>query len=482
MRNCIAGIDVGTSKLAVVLVDSGTGEVVGSADGAWDGYLRIPEAGIPGARRRELDPARMKEVFFATLRRALGSEPGACEDLRLLSIGVTGQMHGVIGLDARLEPCTNAVTWQDERGEETLESGRTILNEMRDRGAPEGIASGYGIVTLFSWLLKKEAPALSRICSIPDYFGMLLGGARRVQIEPGMAESLGAYDCAAGSWASGALRALGVKEAYFPDLAAASAAAGDARRCGELKIPGSGAVPVTVSIGDNQASFIGSVRAFFKTLLVNIGTGSQVSFAVKDYAEARALPEVDGLDVTVRPFVRGAYLVAGSALSGGVVYRTLKDFFMAAGRELFGVQQCEEIYEKMEKAGAGSRDGGGLSVYPLFAGRRGAPEARGRIEGIGLENFTPANLIYGVLLGECEILKEMVNPAVSARIERLVGSGNGIRKNTLLRGVLSCVFERELYMPLHEEEAAYGAALHGAVSAGFYRDYEEAGSLIKYME
>ena len=42
---------------------------------------------------------------------------------------------------------------------------------------------------------------------------------------------------------------------------------------------------------------------------------------------------------------------------------------------------------------------------------------------------------------------------------RLTGSGNGIRRNPLMRRLAEEMFEMPMEIPEHEEEAAYGAAL-----------------------
>ena len=44
----------------------------------------------------------------------------------------------------------------------------------------------------------------------------------------------------------------------------------------------------------------------------------------------------------------------------------------------------------------------------------------------------------------------------------LYGSGNGLRKNALLRKLLEDRFEIPLQLSANEEEAAYGAALYAA--------------------
>jgi len=121
-------------------------------------------------------------------------------------------------------------------------------------------------------------------------------------------------------------------------------------------------------------------------------------------------------------------------------------------------------------------------VVPFFSGKRSDPEARGRIEGISMNNFVPSNLIYGTLEGVVRILRDMVDPVVLARIETVVGSGNGFRKNPALRKAASRMFKKDIRIPLHEEEAAVGAALNGAVAAGVYRSFADAAEIVRYRE
>jgi len=97
------GIDVGTTSVAGIAVDA-SGRVVASA-------TRAHEADVPGTPPGvdEQDPRRLLDASVAVvdaLTRAAG--PAA-------AIGWTGQMHGVVAVDAALEPVTNFVTWRDAR-------------------------------------------------------------------------------------------------------------------------------------------------------------------------------------------------------------------------------------------------------------------------------------------------------------------------------------------------------------------------------
>jgi ribulose kinase len=63
----------------------------------------------------------------------------------------------------------------------------------------------------------------------------------------------------------------------------------------------------------------------------------------------------------------------------------------------------------------------------------------------------------------------------------LAGAGNGIRKNPALCRVLERVFGLPLHIPLHREEAAFGAALVALTGAGFFPDIREAQKRIRYL-
>ena len=58
----------------------------------------------------------------------------------------------------------------------------------------------------------------------------------------------------------------------------------------------------------------------------------------------------------------------------------------------------------------------------------------------------------------------------------LVGSGNGVRQNRLLAGILAGRFEKPLLIPSHAEEAAVGAAVAASVGLGIFGDLETAAA------
>lgn len=103
MAELTFGIDIGTTSVSGVAVDA-SGAVVASANRAH--LADLPET-APGVR--EQDPAKLVAAVDAViedLERAAGAAA---------AIGWTGQMHGVVGVDADLRPVTPFVTWRDAR-------------------------------------------------------------------------------------------------------------------------------------------------------------------------------------------------------------------------------------------------------------------------------------------------------------------------------------------------------------------------------
>jgi len=472
MRNGILGIDCGTSKIAAVLIDPEKYELL-EARSAETGADLV--GGLPS--RREQSVSAIEQVLRRVVTEVLSSRK-----IRLRSIGITGQMHGILGLDGSGDPITDYVTWEDGRGAEEPASGVTLLQEIRQRaGEQTPMASGYGIVTLYHWLKYERLSGLARVCNITDYLGMLLTESAEPVTDYTVADSLGAFDASSRSWNHDVLDSLDIPTTLLPRILPPTEVVGETRAGWICELARDRSVPVCVAIGDNQASYLGSVREHYDSLLINIGTGSQICFAERDKLEESMHGCIDGRDVTLRPFVGSAVLVAGSALAGGVVYRALKDFFAAVGRDLYGIDEPTDLYEAMERLAEGVGNTAGLDINPVFRGTRSNPDIRGRIEGISFDNLSPGALTYAMLEGMVRILKELLDPETIAGKRFLIGSGNGLRRNALLRKIAASLFERELLLPELEEEAAIGSALNGAVAAGVFSSFEEAKEMIRYQ-
>ena len=280
-----------------------------------------------------------------------------------------------------------------------------------------------------------------------DYLGMRLTGRKTPLIHAGNAASLGLFDMEKGCFLTDIIRGLNGDERILPDVTCRMELLGSYRD-----------VPVSVAIGDNQASFLGAVNEIEDTLLVNVGTGSQISVFSKKYCS------IEGIET--RPFIENDYLLVGSSLCGGRAYALLEQFFRSYAKALG--QEDSSQYEIMnnllsEKAEKTEK----LKVTTTFSGTRENPEKRGVISNISTENFTPTALIEGVLEGMAEELYDMytlIKPYLEKPLQEMTASGNGIRKNSCLQKIVSEYFHLPLNLSVRREEAACGAALSGILA------------------
>lgn len=428
----IMGIDIGTTTVSIVLTEAETGKLIARETVEHNSFLQSsrPEQKIQ-------NPERICEIvreLLAKMQGKYGLPDG---------IGFTGQMHGMLYVDVSGRAVSPLYTWQDGSGEIPLEDGRSCVEILKDTGAA---ASGYGIVTHFYFQKEGQIPKDAvKMTTISDYIAMSLCDNTVPVIGLDMAASWGCFDLEKQEFLYEALEKTGVDTSYLPEVKKGHFLLGKTRD----------GVPVMGTIGDNQASLFGSVRDLKDTVLLNIGTGSQISFVTEDFVKCRG-------SVELRPCTENNYILVGASLCGGRAYAILEQFY----REISGTDSGTKMYSRMQQQAEDFLEKYGKEaawkVDTAFSGTRNDPSRRGMITGIGVENFHPgaltAGVIYGIL-GELHEQYEQMCQLTGKKSTRLAGSGNGIRRNPLMRKLAEETFGMPMYVSEYEEEAAYGAAL-----------------------
>lgn len=464
-KPCIVGIDFGTTSLSAVIinVDNIQIEKVFSYD--TDAYIPFPES-----YRKEQSLEKLTILFLNLIK-----EMNAMEGIEIQAYGFTGQMHGIIGLNKKKEAVTNLVTWQDKSGEIVLPDGTTLLDEIKKLTDAETLANGYGIVTLYKWLNYDKRNDIDSFCTVADYFALILtDNKHEVVMSPTMAHSIGLFDVYTNNWLNDRIKDLRLEVFNFPEIKVNSHIIGYT----EGK---SGNIPIVCAIGDNQSSFLGSVTNKRESILLNVGTGTQLSFLIsKDEVEVYN-KYVDGFETQLRPFDNHYYLVATSFLNGGSVYDALFNFFREIGTNLFNIENLDKkaLWENMERlARENLKKKNTLSVSPLLEGQRKNAIQKGSITNLTSTNFHPENLILAFLKGLADYYKSGYFPELENRIKYICGSGNGLKKNSLLSDIIEETFGHPLYLTPYNEEAAVGAAINAAITTGIIKDETESQSFL----
>lgn len=424
------GLDIGTTSISAVAFDS---------DYTVLDALTIPnQAALPSPRpwERLQDPAVILRLSLDAVQ-ALGEKfpQAAC-------VGVTGQMHGIVYLDATGEPCSPLYTWQDGRGDLEAPQGGSYAQRLSAlSGYP--MSTGFGLTTHFYNVLHRLVPADAvTLCTIADYVAMAISGRTRPLVDPSNAASLGLYRLTEDSFDLQALEAAGMDPALLPAVGR-----------GLLPEVGPLGLRVAAAIGDNQASFLGAANGDVSRALINLGTGGQFS-AYTD--QARLVP---GLEL--RPFPGGGFLLVGASLCGGKAYALLEQFFRQCVEMVTGAP-CPPCYDAMARMLGAELPPDCPVVETTFNGTRQDPTRSGAFLQVTGRNFTPLHWTYGLMQGMLQELYQMYQAycSVCPSPSGLVGSGNSLRKNRRLQELAQARFSLPFFLSPNREEAACGAALY----------------------
>ena len=421
------GIDIGTTSICAIAISPTNGEI---------GYCRVMEntAAVASMNswEKKQDPLIIEKIIGELLS-------DVCDKLIVSSIGITGQMHGIMYLDDHGYPLSSLFTWQDGRASIGNPNACDLIYDKTGYR----ISTGFGFATHFSNLIHGIVPeGAAKICTIPDYIAYVLTGRKDLYSHLSNAASMGLYDFDKNQFDSIALTQLGISMDFVPKMA-------ENRIQGYYK-----GIPVVVAIGDNQASFLGSVSKMESAALANFGTGGQISILTRE----SKMPQKQNLEL--RPIFDGRYLTCGCSLCGGKAYALLERFFSEYAK-LCGKQRTTEYEVLNTLALEGIKNNNSLEVKTTFCGTRSNPHDLGAITDISEVNFTPEALAAGVVEGMAKELYQMFVTMPNQKIDRIVVSGNAAKKNPALVMAVEKIFNLPVFVPIHDEEAAFGAAIYG---------------------
>ena len=433
----LVGLDVGTTGVKALGLGL-SGEVVARAES--DYPLSTPRPGWA-----EQDPEDWRHAAEEALA-ALGVDDVA-------GIGLSGQMHGLVALDAEGRVLRPAILWNDQRTaaecqelEERIGLER-LLELTGNRALP-----GFTAPKLL-WLRANEPETYERIAHVllpKDYVRLALTGEHATDVADASGTLL--FDVVGRRWSDEVLAALELPASWLPAALESPSPSGAT----------AGGVQVAAGAGDQAAGAVGVGVTKPGPVSVVLGT-SVVAFAVLPGAPGGQ----DGRAHVFCHAVPGAWHAMGVMLSAAGALRWLRDV-LAPG------EPYDRLLAEAAHWGPGAE---GLLFLPYLAGERTPhvdPNARGAFVGLSLRHDRGA-LVRAVLEGVAYGLKDSfeVLRALGCRLDAGRVSGGGARSElwlTIVASVLGLPLERTAA----EEGAAYGAALLGGVAGGAFADVHEA--------
>lgn len=425
------GIDIGTTTISAVVMDTDKKKLLDAGNVPNGSFIRT---------EREWERIQDVDLLMKKAKKLLDELLEQHPDTE--AIGLTGQMHGILYTDREGQCISPLYTWEDGSGDQPEFDGESAA-ALITRKYGIFAATGFGLVTYLYHVKKGLVPEGSAsLCTISDYLGMWLTGRKRPLIHASNGASLCFYDTKNWCFRKEMMEDSGMKLSMLPEVTA------------EIEELGTyHGIPVLVALGDNQASFLGAVGMQDNVWQVNVGTGGQLSVLSEQHYETPG--------IEARPFLKKKYILTGAVLCAGRAYAILEQFFQRYA-EAMGAG-AEEQYGIMEKLAKSAReDAGGIQVVTKFKGTRVNPGIRGSISGLSEENFLPENLVLGAIQGiarEYYEIYEEIYRGTGIGAKKLIASGNGARRNEVLRDTLKNMFQAELEITAFQEEAACGAAL-----------------------
>lgn len=455
MGDIVIGLDLGTGGVRAIAVDL-HGKLVAQAVGSYP--LLTPKPGW--TEQHPSDWVAVSLTALSTLVQQL-------ENHQVIALGLSGQMHGMVPLDAMGNLIRPAILWNDQRtGKAVEEIERTIPQQELIQRTGNPAITGFQLPKLV-WLRAEEPQAYAQVRQIllpKDYLGYVLTG--EAVTEPSDASGVGCLNLTKREWDTDLLDALQISPELFPSVIASTAIAGRLKPDIAAQVGLSAGLPVIAGGGDNSAAAIGlgiSSNNLNRGGL-SIGT-SGVIFAPCD----RPTPDPEGR-VHLFCHADGGYHLLGVTLAAGGALRWYRDTFAPE----------VDFKDLMTLAEQSSPGANGVLFLPHLSGERSPyldPDARGAWANLSLAH-TQADLVRAVLEGVALGLREaleIVNAITPVR--QLTVTGGGGRSPVWVK-ILADVLGTELVMPQTAEGAAYGAALLAMVGVGAYANLESVFKLI----
>ncbi|WP_327291250.1 FGGY family carbohydrate kinase [Streptomyces sp. NBC_01198] len=425
----VAGIDSSTAGTTVVVCDSDTGEVLRQ------GYA--PHEVPDGEKPTEIDP----QEWLLSLGEA--AKGGVLEGVQ--AIGISGQQHGLLALDAGGVTVRPALLRGDKRAQV---QAADLTQEL---GGPAGWAEAVGAqpqaaypVAKLRWLAQHEPAAAKRIAEVllpHDWLvWQLLGQPTRRTTDRGDASGTGYWSAATGDYREDLIELALGHQVALPDVLAPAEPAGQTPE----------GLLISAGTGDNMAAALG-LGLGPGDAVVSLGAAGTV-FAV--HHEALKDPTAT---VTAFADATGRHLPVVQVRNA---VRTLRATAELLGTDLAGLS---------ELALQSTPGAYGLVLLPYLEGERtpDLPHTAGTLSGLRRDSMKREHLaraaFEGMLCGLADALDVLRIKGVEVHRVFLLGAAAEL---PAVQALAPALFGTLVVVPPPAEYAAIGAARQAAWSLG----------------
>ena len=459
------GIDIGTSGTKTLAIDD-TGSILASASAEYP-------CDHPRPGWSEQDPALWWDATKKTVQQVMAS--GRFQRSDVLGVGLSGQMHGSVFLDAAGEVIRPALLWNDQRtAAECLE----IENKAGGREALIRLVANPALTGFMApkllWVRKHEPRHWERVRQVllpKDYIRYRLTGtfATEVHDTPGARLML---DVANRRWSRELLGKLDIDLALLPTCHESQEVSAQISELGAKATGLPVGTPVVGGGGDQPAGAVGNGIVRQGVVSATMGT-SGVVFAHTDNLGFDPLGRLQrGCHA-----VPGAWHVMGVVLSAGGSFQWFRNELGKAEVAMARKKGEDPYFLLADEAALAGPGAEGLFFLPYLTGERTPhfdPDAKGAWVGLTVRHGR-AHMIRSVLEGatfamrdSLELIREM-----GVAIEQVRVSGGGAR-NALWKQIQADIYGCDVHTLNSTEGPAFGVALLAQVGTGVFKSVPEA--------
>jgi xylulokinase len=449
-KSYFLGLDISTTSSKALLIDE---------HGAVIAVTSSPHTiQTPYPLWSEQDPKEWWQAITASIR--LVMEKAGIKGEYIQAIGLTGQMHGLVLLDASGQVLRPAILWNDQRTQNQcdeihLRVGKEKLIQITGNLALTGFTAPKIL-----WVAENEPDVYEKTKHIllpKDYVRFCLTGEYAMDKADGSGTIL--FNLKKRSWSPEILAALGIDPEFMPPTFEGPEFTGALTNEAEKATGLKAGTPVVAGAGDQAAQAVGVGAVEPGVIALTVGT-SGVVFATTP----SAMIDPEGRLHAFCHALPGMWHLMGVMLSAAGSLQWYRD-------TLASNMSFDNLIREAETVRAGCE---GLQFLPYLSGERTPhpdPLARGAFVGLTLRHgrghMTRA-VLEGVSFGLKDSFKLIQNAGLG-NIRQVRASGGGT-KGTLWRQILASIMETELVTVNTSEGAAYGAALLAGVGAGNWPD------------
>ena len=436
------GIDLGTSSVKLILTDQ-NGKVLGEA--GKDYRLELPQPGW-----KEIHPETWWKATETSLKELLRDIDAS----QVEGIGITGQMHTVVLLDAEGNSIRPALMWNDIRTKDLIPVMKSKIEKTGVSFINKFISTGSPAANLL-WVKENEPDKFEKLAHFligPDYLVYRMTGIYGTDFCEASTSSL--YDLMKKEWSPEMREIVGLPEFVYPQVRGSAEIVGTVTAEIAEKFGLNPNAKVIVGTGDNPAAAIPTGCLGTEYPVFSLGTSGVLMFPREaldfDAKGKNILFSFDGEKCYT--MVQGVIQSCGSGYNWWN-REILEQDFSGADKDI----DIDHLGENP------------LIFYPHLVGDKNIyadPDLRGAFLGLSTDT-TRSDMTQAIMEGIAFGLKQLVE-AMKLKKEKLlqlkaIGGGS---KSRVWMQILADVLNSPVEQMEGNAGAGYGMALLAAYSCG----------------